>query len=285
VKGSVEDAADEADSLFGDMSRSMGRSLESGLASFFVEFARGTGSSVENFKNAMLAALMQIAAQAAAIQFLGFFGLGAHNGGLIPEFHEGGEIQHFANGGTIQGRGGRDKVPAMVETGEFVINRRAVNRIGVPMLAAINSGRDDEQHAEQLSKFGDKTTERSEGSLIDKFFGGDKTTERIQHFTNGGTVQGRGGRDKVPAVVEAGEFVMNRRAVQAVGVPALASMNSGNGGGGTANINFTINASDAAGFDELLAKRKRDIVGMISDAMSRSPQFRGQIRNTASGAL
>ena len=267
VKGSVEDAADEADSLFGDMSRSMGRSLESGLASFFVEFARGTGSSVENFKNAMLAALMQIAAQAAAIQFLGFFGLGAHNGGLIPEFHEGGEIQHFANGGTIQGRGGRDKVPAMVETGEFVINRRAVNRIGVPMLAAINSGRDDEQHAEQLSKFGDKTT------------------ERIQHFTNGGTVQGRGGRDKVPAVVEAGEFVMNRRAVQAVGVPALASMNSGNGGGGTANINFTINASDAAGFDELLAKRKRDIVGMISDAMSRSPQFRGQIRNTASGAL
>jgi hypothetical protein len=38
-------------------------------------------------------------------------------------------------------------------------------------------------------------------------------------------------------------------------------------GGGGVNVNFTINAVDAAGVDELLYNRREVIKGIISDAM------------------
>jgi hypothetical protein len=49
----------------------------------------------------------------------------------------------------------------------------------------------------------------------------------------GGFIPGFGGGDRVPALLERGEFVMNKDAVQNIGVSNLMAQNSGEGGGGT----------------------------------------------------
>lgn len=46
----------------------------------------------------------------------------------------------FATGGFVSGRSGRDKIPAMLSNGEFVMNRNAVQNFG-PLLEQMNSGR------------------------------------------------------------------------------------------------------------------------------------------------
>ncbi|SUP42240.1 tape measure protein [Veillonella criceti] len=53
-----------------------------------------------------------------------------------------GGIVGFASGGRVNGHGtGRsDSIPAMLSNGEYVINAKAVNTIGIPALNAINSG-------------------------------------------------------------------------------------------------------------------------------------------------
>mgnify|MGYP005812528129 CR=1 FL=1 len=48
----------------------------------------------------------------------------------------------------------------------------------------------------------------------------------------GGFIPGFGGGDKVPAMLEKGEFVMNKEAVQNIGVSNLMAQNTGEGGGG-----------------------------------------------------
>ncbi len=45
-----------------------------------------------------------------------------------------------ANGGLIGGQGNKDNVPALLTPGEFVINKKAVQKIGVHNLAKMNSG-------------------------------------------------------------------------------------------------------------------------------------------------
>lgn len=54
-------------------------------------------------------------------------------GGLV------GSAYRFARGGRIPGFGGGDKVPAMLERGEYVIRKEAVRRFGANVFAALNS--------------------------------------------------------------------------------------------------------------------------------------------------
>tara|TARA_R100000152_G_scaffold10353_1_gene4278 strand:+ start:271 stop:2505 length:2235 start_codon:yes stop_codon:yes gene_type:complete len=56
-----------------------------------------------------------------------------HTGGLIKNSG----IQRFATGGMVQGQ---DNVPIMAQAGEFIMQRSAVQNIGVENLAAMNSG-------------------------------------------------------------------------------------------------------------------------------------------------
>jgi len=56
-----------------------------------------------------------------------------HTGGLIKD----NGIQKFATGGMVQGQ---DNVPIMAQAGEFIMQRSAVDNIGVQNLAAMNSG-------------------------------------------------------------------------------------------------------------------------------------------------
>ncbi|MBV6340178.1 hypothetical protein [Candidatus Magnetobacterium casense] len=59
-----------------------------------------------------------------------------HEGGLIYP-----RARTFADGGKVPGAGDTDTVPAMLTPGEFVINKKAVENIGVPLLTAINNMR------------------------------------------------------------------------------------------------------------------------------------------------
>jgi len=49
-------------------------------------------------------------------------------------------IPGFSTGGTVPGFGNTDSIPAMLTPGEFVINKSAVNKLGVDFLRRLNSG-------------------------------------------------------------------------------------------------------------------------------------------------
>ena len=72
------------------------------------------------------------------------------------------------------------------------------------------------------------------GAMLLGHTGGLIKNNGIQRFATGGMVQGQ---DNVPIMAQAGEFIMQRSAVQNIGVENLAAMNSGQSSGGvTVNI-------------------------------------------------
>jgi TP901 family phage tail tape measure protein len=57
-------------------------------------------------------------------------------------FSKGGEVKGYASGGMINGgSGAKDDVPAMLMGGEYVVNKKAVQKYGPDFLHAINNGR------------------------------------------------------------------------------------------------------------------------------------------------
>ncbi len=51
----------------------------------------------------------------------------------------GGPIHRFADGGKLPGYGGGDRVPALLEAGEYIIRKEAVNRFGAGIFHALNN--------------------------------------------------------------------------------------------------------------------------------------------------
>ena len=68
------------------------------------------------------------------------FGFGRIFGGAggAPGKQFGGRINRFSNGGLVPGKGNGDTVPAMLESGEFVLRKNAVKSIGAGNLAGMN---------------------------------------------------------------------------------------------------------------------------------------------------
>ncbi len=65
-------------------------------------------------------------------------GIRGQSGGLIPGLGVlGRAVQHLAGGGKLSGFGGGDKVPAMLESGEFVMNKFRTREF-LPLLQAMN---------------------------------------------------------------------------------------------------------------------------------------------------
>lgn len=65
-------------------------------------------------------------------------GIRGQSGGLIPGLGVlGRAVQHLAGGGKLPGFGGGDKVPAMLESGEFVMNKFRTRQF-LPLLQAMN---------------------------------------------------------------------------------------------------------------------------------------------------
>ena len=155
-----------------------------------------------------------------------------------PDKEEKGEpLQMFAEGGIVRGPGGIDNVPARLTAGEFVMSKGAVEKWGPDMLAGMNAGGGG---TNQPVNFG-----FNGGGLVDirpTEVTNIVPTENLipyegkeyrKKFQFGGSVTGRGGNDKVPAKLTAGEFVMNKSAVKRFGSNTLAAMNRA--GGGTNN--------------------------------------------------
>ena len=110
------------------------------LASGIREMGRA-GATQEDKMRAMLQTLGQLvmiafpggggALGGSVLQAMaGFIG---HTGGLIQN----NGIQRFATGGMVQGQ---DNVPIMAQSGEFIMQRSAVNNIGLQNLAQMNQG-------------------------------------------------------------------------------------------------------------------------------------------------
>jgi tape measure domain-containing protein len=62
---------------------------------------------------------------------------GHANGGLIQRFASGGYPRRQ---GHLPGYGGGDKVPALLEAGEYIVRKEAVARLGLPTLRLVNTG-------------------------------------------------------------------------------------------------------------------------------------------------
>jgi hypothetical protein len=67
--------------------------------------------------------------------------------------------------------------------------------------------------------------------------GGLVKDDKIQKFATGGQVQGR---DNVPIMAQAGEFIIRKEIVDRVGVDSLASLNNGETSTNNSTINVTI---------------------------------------------
>jgi hypothetical protein len=84
------------------------------------------------------------------------------------------------------------------------------------------------------------------------------------NFAEGGFVAGSGAGDSVSANLTAGEYVMTRSAVDALGVDMLDQLNSGGGGGVTLNIAGNILGTEEFVRDTLLPEIERTIAGGLA---------------------
>ena len=106
----------------------------------------------------------------------------------------------FSTGGKLPGYGGGDTIPALLEKGEYVIRKEAVQKYGEGAFEKLNS---------MIPKF-------ASGGL-DKF---------IESFSVGGKLPGFGGGDTIPALLEKGEYVIREEAVQKYGTKMFENLNS-----------------------------------------------------------
>lgn len=99
----------------------------------------------------------------AAVKGLGAlmqFGRGFAGG--IRRAHNGGPIRRFARGGLVPGVGNTDSVSAMLQPGEFVIRKKAVETIGVDRLASMNRY----ANGGKVQKFAQQGTPPSAGRVL-----------------------------------------------------------------------------------------------------------------------
>ena len=151
--------------------------------------------------------------------------------------------QKFAKGGIVQGPTGVDKVPAKLTAGEFVMSKGAVEKYGAGTLAGMNaaagsgdSGWGDSGSCGSFNLNNSRTANVNNSPTTNVNV---QPTEKIipyegkqyrKPFKTGGKVVGRGGEDKVPAKLTAGEFVMTKSAVSTFGVDTFSAMNASGGG-------------------------------------------------------
>ena len=114
-----------------------------------------------------------------------------NRGGGGTTLNGGGKVLGFARGGVVPGSGNRDTVPAMLQPGEFVIRKRAVETIG-------------SQNLHSMNKYG------SGGSVISGSSG-----QQRQKFADGGLAQlarlspGMQGKTNIPTAIKRENLLQN----------------------------------------------------------------------------
>ena len=92
--------------------------------------------------------------------------------------------------------------------------------------------------------------------LIDGLISGAKSIK----LRTGGAVDGFGGGDRVPALLERGEFVLNKEAVQNIGIDNLENLNAQRSGGGV-NISFNAPVTNEDFVKDFIVPTINDAVG------------------------
>jgi hypothetical protein len=126
ISDNAKNAADFVGSAF--------NSLEDDLSEFF----QSGKLDFDNFKNAIIKGLADIAAKAVISTGINFLGEVFPNIG----FADGGAVEGFASGGAVSGPGGPrdDSILARLSDGEFVMSASAVNKFGKDFFSALNTG-------------------------------------------------------------------------------------------------------------------------------------------------
>ena len=100
----------------------------------------------------------------------------------------------------------------------------------------------------------------------------------LVHLAGGGAMR----RDRVPAMLEPGEFVIRKPMAKAIGGPALHGMNS-TGRGLTPNIEVVVNNQGTPKDAEANVKPQIDIDKMVVEIVTRDVRNNGPIRKTLRG--
>ena len=93
--------------------------------------------SINNFSTELANNTASLVANTASIDALTAAVTSLNLGGGTT-LNTGGKVMAFARGGVVPGRGNRDTVPAMLQPGEFVIRKKAVETIGANNLHGMN---------------------------------------------------------------------------------------------------------------------------------------------------
>ena len=171
--------------------------------------------------NMLLAMINLVAARLAALSFGGM--LGGFGGMAMPGVRA---IPRLAEGGLVNGRSGRDRVPALLSAGEFVLRESVVAKLGTQFLDALNKGFDPSGMG--VAAGGPAALPSISGAMSGAAA---RVAGAIPRFAEGGPVAGRAVRDRVPALLSAGEFVRREPVVAKLGAPFLNAINDGRAAG------------------------------------------------------
>jgi hypothetical protein len=84
-------------------------------------------------------------------------------------------------------------------------------------------------------------------------------------------------RDRVPAMLEPGEFVLRKQAASAIGTPALQAMNAGGAAGGNVVVNIK---NEGTPQDATASKPRFDGEKFVIDIITRDLSNNGPIRRS-----
>lgn len=109
----------------------------SGAITDWITGAQSFGDAMKNILQQLIAQLIQAAIYATIVAACTGGG-----GGFVARW-KGAFGKAFATGGSVAGpgTGTSDSIPAMLSNGEYVLNAQAVDRLGVPFLNGLNTGR------------------------------------------------------------------------------------------------------------------------------------------------
>lgn len=109
----------------------------SGAITDWITGAQSFGDAMKNILQQLIAQLIQAAIYATIVAAC------TGGGGGFAARWKGAFGKAFASGGSVAGpgTGTSDSVPAMLSNGEYVLNAQAVDRLGVPFLNGLNTGR------------------------------------------------------------------------------------------------------------------------------------------------
>ena len=109
----------------------------SGAITDWITGAKSFGDAMKNILQQLIAQLIQAAIYATIVAAC------TGGGGGFAARWKGAFGNAFASGGAVAGpgTGTSDSVPAMLSNGEYVLNAQAVDRLGVPFLNGLNTGR------------------------------------------------------------------------------------------------------------------------------------------------